>query len=881
MIRAWLGLVVLSASWLWGLSHYYEAKAKFWLVAVAAGTALLNGAVRRLPGRTAAGVSAVLLLPAAVLAPWPWRIGPVLLAAGLAVAAAGPPRVWMRRLAETALAAGSILIAQAVALVGYQAFTARVPDVPGVPARVLGAAGRLIGIDLAVDGSTVAMFSMRQVHPLACTWELLVGPAGCAMLVGGLVLVGLRAWASPGGGRREWLRPAGIFAACAIAWLPLRAAMLMALYMHRALRTGFDDPLELMGPFWSPLARMLTLVVPALLAWRLDRTPKPRPDALAEPTRPAGRTWAAAGLSLAAAAVFTGAVLWHPAGEPKGGRVLFDEARSQAPWRWKTFDTTRTDKPFDTEWYGHASGYNHYCLYDYCSRYFQTSRLKGPIDETVLRGCDVLVLKVPSADYSPEEVTAIERFVDDGGGLLLIGEHTSVWGSGVYLNRIAERFGFRFRYDCLFGMDSYFDERYDPPRTPHPIIQHMPPLEFATSCSIDPGLSAGSAVIRATGLKNLGANYFATNYYPQTENRPEMRYGAFVQVWATGRGAGRVVGFTDSTIFSNFAAFEPGKSELMLGMLDWLNRRRTVPPTGLPMAAVAVLLLGAAIWLARGRPGSWVLMLAAAALGWAATSEAVRAIHRGAMPPLTPARPMVRVTMDRTVCDAPLPKNGFIAGKDDAFGLFERSILRLGYFTRRAAGAGVTDRSNLIVLPHPNLTVTDAFRRRLVEYVEGGGQLLVLDSPANARSTANSLLHPFGLSVDRRTNLRGELAGAASWPRIPIKEAHRIRGDRSTPLAAIDGKPVAATARRGKGTVTAIGFASRFTDVNMGVTGDVVPDAELRKIYDYEFALIRAIVEDRLPASLTTRPAAGPAGGGSSSRSTDTAPAQEPASRPR
>ena len=33
---------------------------------------------------------------------------------------------------------------------------------------------------------------------------------------------------------------------------------------------------------------------------------------------------------------------------------------------------------------------------------------------------------------------------------------------------------------------------------------------------------------------------------------------------------------------------------------------------------------------------------------------------------------------------SPLPRNGFLAGKDDAFGLFERSILPLGYFTKRA-----------------------------------------------------------------------------------------------------------------------------------------------------------------------------------------------------
>ena len=52
-----------------------------------------------------------------------------------------------------------------------------------------------------------------------------------------------------------------------------------------------------------------------------------------------------------------------------------------------------------------------------------------------------------------------------------------------------------------------------------------------------------------------------------------MRYGAFNQLWATRHGSGRVLAWTDSTIFSNFSAFEPGKTELMLGMLEWLNRR--------------------------------------------------------------------------------------------------------------------------------------------------------------------------------------------------------------------------------------------------------------------------------------------------------------------
>ena len=45
----------------------------------------------------------------------------------------------------------------------------------------------------------------------------------------------------------------------------------------------------------------------------------------------------------------------------------------------------------------------------------------------------------------------------------------------------------------------------------------------------------------------------------------------------------------------------------------------------------------------------------------------------------------------------------------------------------------------------------------------------------------------------------------------------------------------------------ALGFGSRFADSNMGTTGDVVPNPELRQVFDLQFALLRAIIEDRLP----------------------------------
>ena len=53
---------------------------------------------------------------------------------------------------------------------------------------------------------------------------------------------------------------------------------------------------------------------------------------------------------------------------------------------------------------------------------------------------------------------------------------------------------------------------------------------------------------------------------------PRMEFGVFLQMIGRAVGRGRVLGFTDSTVFSNFAAFHPGKAELFLASVEWLMR---------------------------------------------------------------------------------------------------------------------------------------------------------------------------------------------------------------------------------------------------------------------------------------------------------------------
>jgi hypothetical protein len=825
MRRAWFAVALLSASWLFGLSYYHQAHWLVWALLVAAGTFLLMGVEIRRPARAELLIAAALMVPAIWLAPWPYRVAILLLFGGAILCALPIPRRWPARLGAAGIVTGAILLVQCLGMLLYENITARSHELPRILIYPVYLVTRLLGLNAAVDGTTIAIYSMRRVHPLGATWELLLDPVTWCFLLGGITLLLV---VSGGRGRSK---PAVRLLIAVALWLPVRSALLIAVLAHRTLRTEYEAPLTLMNQFWNPWVHLVLLLVPILLALRFVRLrPAMQPDVLIVSRARFSQSLVPAAATFAAVLLITMAALWDPAGPRKQGRILVDEYHST----WE-----RTDRPYDTDWYGQESGYNYACIYDYLSRFCTMGRLNTPIDANALKRCDILIVKVPTARYSSVEIDHIEQFVQNGGSLLLVGEHTNVFQTGVHLNDIARRFGFRFRYDCVFDIDGVFRQLYEPSVAPHPIVQNLPPLDFAVSCSLDPDLSLGRAAIRATGLRNLSADYHASNFYPQVEDRADARYGAFIQLWTARRGAGRVAGFGDSTIFSNFSTFEPGKAELMLGMLEWLNHRNSPADPRAPLLVLSVLLAGAAFVLNKRIPASRPMLVGAMLLGWPLAIVGVRAIHQATYPLPKPVRPFTHVAIDRTVCDAPLSRSGFIAGEPNGFGIFERWILRLGCFTSRRQGDDVFD-ANAVVFMHPNQPVSPEFRAALGKYVSAGGRVVILDSPANTQSTANLLLYPFGVSVDHATNLKGTLAGPEGWPAITVDSACEVKG--GTPLIRLGTASVASTIHHGQGTVTVIGFASRFTDRQMGVTGDVIPDGQLRQVYELEFSLLRSLL---------------------------------------
>jgi hypothetical protein len=599
---------------------------------------------------------------------------------------------------------------------------------------------------------------------------------------------------------------------------------------------------------------------------------------------------AASVLLLAVVALVTFGILWDPAGVPKGGRVMVVERHSA----WEP-----TSPHYDTTRYGEDASYTYAAIYDYAAHYYRMSRLSesASIDDESLSQCDVLVVKTPTEPYRSDEAAAVARFVGRGGGLLMIGDHTNCDRWSTHLNAVARPFGFQFRYDILFPVGSPYVEIIQPPAIPHPILQDVGPFHFAGTCSIDPGASLGRAVVLTTGKWSLPPDYHTENYFPQAEYRPDMRYGAFIQLWSTRFGRGRVLAIADSTLFSNFCTFEPGKSELMLGMLGWLNRRspfdywavRLLFWLALGLAALAGL--GLAAWLVGGQsdvgrianpsgaarianpsskeaelpdglairptgmPTAILPLVSAGLLGWALAALGVLAIHRAAMPPPPIVRPLTRVVVDRTASEVPLCWNGFTHESDKGYGLLEQWIPRLGYFPARRSGREAFSGNALLILC-PTRPTSDDFRHRLADYVAAGGRLLLIDSPESSGTTANSLLFRFGLVVKVAPGVQGELKSSGGWPAIPVQRTFEIEGGK--PILWVGKTPVAAAVSFGKGSVLVLGCGSLLDDTGMGLRYNLTPDAKLLTRFDFLYALLRAAVTGRPLVAAPARPSSKP-----------------------
>jgi hypothetical protein len=214
----------------------------------------------------------------------------------------------------------------------------------------------------------------------------------------------------------------------------------------------------------------------------------------------------------------------------------------------------------------------------------------------------VLVVKCLTSPYNQSEIDAIMKFTARGNGLLLIGEHTDIYGMCTFLNPLSEQLGYKFLPTGV--QDIYTDTRGSVTQKgelPPLMARYMTgDLVWETSASMEKLKNAKplfEVITRPSYFahyRNETSAFFLTRDF--TEGiKLNSQFARHLVLAGTKYGDGRVVLFTDSTDFNNGIIGFGNHASLFMSMVEYVSQEekysKTIVPFLLLILALAVVVV--------------------------------------------------------------------------------------------------------------------------------------------------------------------------------------------------------------------------------------------------------------------------------------------------
>jgi len=438
-----------------------------------------------------------------------------------------------------------------------------------------------------------------------------------------------------------------------------------------------------------------------------------------------------------------GSAGYYDPGQLKSGRILIDEFHSD----WE--DSTR---PLDKEWYGMLSTYNYYSLAEWLNYYFDVNRNNETLTLSLLNNYDILILKCPTNSYTSQEIYAILQFVDNGGGLYLIGDHTDVFGMNTFLNQVSQNFGIKFNTDATYELGTGMLSKYRPDDIlVHPIVQHVEQIDFMTSCTLEAPLNSEDVIVGNKLISEPGT-YSTENFFRESTSSPESEYGLLLQVVAVKYGKGRVVAFTDSTVFSSFSFFSDGYQDFTLGTIQYLNRINQFQYLNIVFFTVAIISFFVSIYILKNESKQKILILfiIIGIIAYPISTSVFSQLNDINYPSIENHSDFTQICFEQkhSNFNISLQPSLSLFYDEDNFGTFYVWTQRMGFVpsVEERLDNALSD-GDVIVFINPVKSFSTNEINKISKYLNNGGKVLLLDSIRNSHSTANELIGNFGLWI--------------------------------------------------------------------------------------------------------------------------------------
>ncbi len=283
--------------------------------------------------------------------------------------------------------------------------------------------------------------------------------------------------------------------------------------------------------------------------------------------------------------------------------VMFDESHG----RWATAKSSYGPADF-----GRAVNYTYSLLAGYGARLVGAAATFDT-EEATLPGRDaVFVLKMPTKSLSEEFSLRLERWVREGGRLLVVADHTDLYDTAQNLNAfLSRRFGIRI------NSDSVFDSRGMPTV---PTVESLAAVigridARAQSVPWQTGTTLALMPPNAVQLSTFGmsfsepADYSRPNRFGPLVSRVSIRFANHTAIIAFGADQGAIAILLDSTPWSNFSIFKEEYKHLFRGIIHALSNPTALHVWGWSAIALGLMTLILAFWRPPAAMAAGGLML--------------------------------------------------------------------------------------------------------------------------------------------------------------------------------------------------------------------------------------------------------------------------------
>lgn len=442
-----------------------------------------------------------------------------------------------------------------------------------------------------------------------------------------------------------------------------------------------------------------------------------------------------------------------PKGETKAGRVLIDDRLTDV---WEPASRRLTN-----EWFGDFSTYSFSAAVEWIGYHFPTTVNCGDrYTDALLQDYDVFVLKTPSQQIEDEEIQAILRFVHNGGGLLLVGDHTNLLGMSSRLNQLAHPAGIHFAFDAVSDGQGQGFSVYEAGKSlAHPSANRVSRMQFMTSCSLTIRGAARPVLVAPKQMRQRG-DYSSSSFFGSIQSDPRTVLGPAILAAEGDYGAGRIAAFSDSTVLSSFALFQYDRESYLVDTVAFLNTRQPDSQLiKLLFAVLSVAVIATGRWLLRGaRPTSKLLATGLGpALSVLVAVSLAQSFNTRVFPSAEPIDLVPRMSVLTSDFQAMIPPVlGADVGDqaDYAYDTWYVALSRAGVFPQLVDDLEIALQGDTLWVLNPVNGQDSVSQSRIDEWVNSGGHLVITcRSDAFYAQPIATYLGALGLKVDRDQDL--------------------------------------------------------------------------------------------------------------------------------